>query len=63
MRTALKETMRLNLLTNQELEKIVDTDEVNNIPDSIIRVMKVMAVEILEYRRAYGPLGCEWLEC
>lgn len=54
--------MRLTLLTNQELEKIVHTDEVNGIQESTLKVMKVMAMEILEYRRAYGPLGCEWLE-
>lgn len=56
--------MRLVLLTDAELLKIVESDDAS-LPEyfkETMQTMKVMAMEILEYRRAYGPLGCEWLE-
>lgn len=68
--------MRIAMLTDKQLERIAESDNpkeagYRNIINSkdadvspfIWSQLRVMAMEILEFRRAYGPLGCEWLEC
>lgn len=60
--------MQIQRLTDKELLDIIRNDEhfelyVNGrdekLPDFILRDLKVMACEILEYRMSYGDLGCE----
>lgn len=48
---------KYELLTKEHLEHFIETVEKAN-PDEATS----MALELLEYRRAYGPLGCQWLE-
>jgi hypothetical protein len=56
--------MKLLLLTDGALLKIVETplNEVQGLPESFQKVMMSMAMEILEWRRTHGTLGCLWLE-
>lgn len=47
----------VKLQTDKELIGIV-----KQLPVGWPDYIRVMAVEILEYRKAYGPLGCESLD-
>lgn len=68
--------MRLALLSDEQLLKIAESEYpyragIENILSTghsgislfVWNMMRVMAMEIIEFRRAHGGLGCEWLEC
>lgn len=46
--------MRYRLVSATELDELIANSFSTNITRS-------MALEIQQYRRVYGPLGCEWL--
>lgn len=46
--------MRYLLLTNEELHEIIEFSTNDR--------MVSMALELEEYRRIMGPLGCQWLD-
>jgi hypothetical protein len=46
--------MNLSLLSDLEISEIIADNQSHN-------HSKSMALEIQQYRRVYGPLGCEWL--
>ena len=52
--------MKYLLLTTEHIEAIAEESpkETPAKQDEIVS----MAMEVLEYRRAYGPLGCTYLE-
>lgn len=64
--------MRFDLLSDVTLTAIIDGVFIleNYTPDGktplspfIQNMIKGLCMEILEFRRAHGQLGCEWLEC
>ena len=56
---------KYELLTQEHLEEIQDaaSGRSKNVPvDVSIDHIASMALELLEYRKIHGPLGCDWLE-
>lgn len=48
---------RFYLLDNREIQQLIDAK-----PKGLLEVAyTALALEVREYRKLYGPLGCEWL--